>query len=63
VPRVADLPTPEARREATVPARHAARLKRAKVRVSKIATTEPAFTRGELADLAVILLSAGERDG
>jgi hypothetical protein len=63
VPRVADLPTPEARREATTQARRGARFKYAKVRIRKIATTEPAFTRGELADLAVILLSAGERDG
>jgi hypothetical protein len=63
VPRVADLPTPEQRREATEPARRAARFKFAQDRVRQIVSTWPTLTPEQKSELAVILLTpAGDGD-
>jgi hypothetical protein len=60
VPRVADLPTPEERREATEPARLAARFRYAQDRARRIVAAWPPLTPEQKAELAVIILSGGD---
>jgi hypothetical protein len=62
MPRVADLGTPQERREATEPARRAARFKFAEDRIRKIVGGWPPLTANQRDRLAILLLSAGDDD-
>jgi hypothetical protein len=62
LPRIADLPTAEARREATEPARRESRFRYARTRVRQIVAAWPPLTPEQKAELAVILLT-GEGGG
>jgi hypothetical protein len=55
VPKVQDLPTPEERREATEPARRAARFRFAKRRIEQIVSTAPELTPEQFAELRSLL--------
>jgi hypothetical protein len=55
VPRAADLPTPEERRDALEPACRAARFKYAEERIRKIVDGAPELTDEQLRKLAVLL--------
>lgn len=55
MPRIADLPTPEERREATEPAPLAARYKYAEDRIQRIVDGMPPLTDEQLSRLAAII--------
>jgi hypothetical protein len=59
VPRIRDLPTHEERREATEPARRAARYKYAEDRIRKIVDGWPPLTPAQRERLALLLRPGG----
>jgi hypothetical protein len=63
VPRIRDLPTSEERREATEPARLAARFKYAEDRIRKIVDAAPPLTAAQRERLALLLRPGGDADG